>query len=343
MLFYISKKKEYNNSLGLECRQLGDFWLFHDRGWIIDGDTARKGTSNNWCLLDFSKGLTISHNNIRDFPLWHGNDSVSNCENLSHLLPTDAKITYDNGWHTSYNTPQISESTVDETKALNLIADVLIDNTRKFNEANDLPLMAPNNTGLDTLLSRSIFDHLGIKYDLFNIDQTKYHDRQLKMYERHWGFNQIQNFDVPSCVISGFYGDEYLLRNPAYVQCLINEDVVQMFDKQDSCYMKHFFNLKYKDKCSKLSTLTKDKVKEMIINDIQVWHIDDVYVFNPYRDMRLLELLNCDIDVISKQVTDGFLSKKLLERFNPALYKLLDKEKNTKEPTWFEDSEYLKK
>ena len=93
MLFYISKKKEYNNSLGLECRQLGDFWLFHDRGWIIDGDTARKGTSNNWCLLDFSKGLTISHNNIRDFPLWHGNDSVSNCENLSHLLPTDAKIT----------------------------------------------------------------------------------------------------------------------------------------------------------------------------------------------------------------------------------------------------------
>ena len=32
-----------------------------------------------------------------------------------------------------------------------------------------------------------------------------------------------------------------------------------------------------------------------------------------------------------------------LERFNPVLYNLLDKEKNTKEPTWFEDSEYLKK
>ena len=107
--------------------------------------------------------------------------------------------------------------------------------------------------------------------------------------------------------------------------------------------MKHFFDLMYKEKCKKLSTLSKDKVKEMIINDIQVWHVNNVYVFNPYRDIRLLQLLNCDTDVIIKQVTDGILSKKLLKKFNPELYKLLDKEKNTKEPTWFEDSEYLKK
>ena len=343
MLFYISKNQEFKNTLQLECKKLGDFWFYHDKGWILDGLTARKGTINNWCLLDFAKGLDISYNSLRDFPIWHNKDSISNCISLDTYLPTDAKIRYNSGWHVTYDLPKLSNNALDETQALNLLANVLIDNTRKFNESNDLPLAIPNNTGLDTLLARSVFDHLGIEYDLFSIDKAKYSNRQMMMYERHWGFNQIQYFDEPTCIISGFYGDEFLLRNPYYVQCLIDDDVNAVFEKIENSYMKHFFNLKYKQKCSDKPKLSKNEVKNMIINDLQVWHIDDVYVFNPYRDTRLLDLLNCHSDIIKKQVTDGYLSKKLLEKFNPTLYNLLDKEKNTKEPEWFEDSEYLRK
>ncbi len=343
MLFYISNKQDYNNNLNLECKKFDDFWFYHDTGWIINDKKVKKGTSNNWCEINFANGVQIKHNEIRDFPLWYNENCCSNIETLENYLPTDAHLKFDGKWHVTYDTPTLGDMKISESEAIELLEGVLIDNTNSFVKSNTLPLAVPDNTGLDTLLARSVFDHLGVDYDLFTINQAKYPNRQVKMYESYWGFNQIQNFDKPTCIISGFYGDEFMLRNPAYVQSFINGDVVDAFDRIESSYMKHFFNLVYKEKCKTLPKLTKDKVKEMIINDIQVWHLDEVFVFNPYRDVRLLQLLNCDEELIIKQVTDGYLSKTLLKKFNPTLCDLLDKEKNTNEPAWFEDAEYLKK
>ena len=343
MLFYISNIKDYHNHLNLQCKKFGDFWFYHDTDCIISGKHAKKGIVNNWCEINFSGGVHIKHNKIRDFPLWYNENSCTNISPLVNCLPTDARLRFDHKWHVTYDTPILGNSKISEAQALELLEEVLIDNTNNFIQRNNLPLMVPDNTGLDTLLSRSVFDHLGIDYGLFTIDKQKYSQRQRKMYGFHWGFNQIQKFDRPTCIISGFYGDEFALRNPAYVQSFIEGDVVEAFDNIESSYMKHFFNLTYKEKCKKLPKISKNKVKDMIINDIQVWHIDDVFVFNPYRDVRLLDLLNTDEEVIIKQVTDGYLSKTLLKKFNPTLSDILDKEKNIKEPAWFEDAEYLKK
>ena len=80
--------------------------------------------------------------------------------------------------------------------------------------------------------------------------------------------------------------------------------------------MRNFFDLVYREKCKKVEPVNVDKVGEMICNDIQVWHINNTMIFTPFKDKRLLSLLECDSDIIIDQVTDGKLSKMVIEFFN---------------------------
>ena len=99
--------------------------------------------------------------------------------------------------------------------------------------------------------------------------------------------------------------------------------------------MKNFFDLAYKEKCSALGPLDITKIKQMICNDVQVWHINNTMLFTPFRDKRLLKLLECSSSVLVNQVTDGKLSKIVIEHFNSDLLNLLDKSKNQNDPDWF--------
>ena len=99
--------------------------------------------------------------------------------------------------------------------------------------------------------------------------------------------------------------------------------------------MRNFFDLVYREKCKKVEPVNVDKVGEMICNDIQVWHINNTMIFTPFKDKRLLSLLECDSDIIIDQITDGKLSKTVIEHFNKDLLKQLDHSKNNNDPSWF--------
>ena len=99
--------------------------------------------------------------------------------------------------------------------------------------------------------------------------------------------------------------------------------------------MKDFFDKFYLEKCKKLKKVSKQLVKQMICNDVQVWHLDNTFVFSPFKDIRFLQLLNCDNETILSQVTDGYISKSLIKKFNVGLVKNIDKAKNVNDPQWF--------
>jgi hypothetical protein len=99
--------------------------------------------------------------------------------------------------------------------------------------------------------------------------------------------------------------------------------------------MREFFDLVYRKKCKKVEPVNIDKLSQMICNDIQVWHINNTMLFTPFKDKRLLKLLECDSNIIVSQVTDGKLSKTVIEHFNKDLLKILDKSKNDNDPHWF--------
>ena len=74
---------------------------------------------------------------------------------------------------------------------------------------------------------------------------------------------------------------------------------------------------------------------QIICNDIQVWHINNTMLFTPFKDKRLLKLLECSSNVIVNQVTDGKLSKMVIEHLNKDLLDLVDTSKNSNDPHWF--------
>ncbi len=339
MNFYITTNNSYDNDLNLNYTKIKNFHIYHDDDWIIDNNILKKGTAQSYCQIKITNKLQILHNDPRDFPLWYNKDSCTTLFALKNYLPVDGTLTYDvNKWHITYkkNYYKTSNQTYDKEKTINFCIKLLVKNTKKFLSKNNKKLIIFDSNGLDSLLARSIMDYLKVKYTLTDIKKLQYTNLQNKLIEKYYGFNQIQLFAEPTCIISGFYGDEYLLRSPSYVQGLIKQDVIKIFEKHSDCYMKKFFEVIYKEKCKKIKPQSKQKLKEMIANDIQIWHIDKTYVFSPFKHMKFLELLNCNNDIIKKQVTDGWLSKKLIEYFNPKLVSKIDKFKNMNDPFWFE-------
>ena len=277
---------------------------------------------------------------MRDFPLSYNKHTCSNFIKLNNGVPVDGILKYDNKWHLTYQKNFYNElnNIVSENEAIDIIKEVLIDNTKTFLKDNTLDILVPNNNGLDTLTARSVLDYLKVDYKLFDIKKLDYKKLQNTLEKDYWGFNQIQEFESSKCVITGFYGDEYILRNPYYVQNLLKnrgEDLVEIFDAKKECYMKNFFNLAYREKCKKINPIDISKLSEMICNDIQAWHINNTMIFTPFKDKRLLQLLNCNNDTIISQVTDGKLSKLIIEYFNKDLLSLLDHSKNSTDPSWF--------
>ena len=338
MNFVITKRNDYGNPFGLRLVKFGDFYFFHDDQWNVEDGKAYKGIPTNFCEIDFSvkDQISLRHNTQRDFPLWYDDDSCTNMSKLHNYLPADAELKYNNGWHVTYDSSwkDTNDYTMSRSVAIQLAKDVLIDNVSKFAQTNTMPVLAPDSDGLDTLLVRGVFDHLGVEYQLFDLKNRR---SKLQRYLgiEYYGFVQVQDFDTPTCVLSGFYGDEYLLRSPSQTQMLIDDDLVELFDATEKSYMKGFFNQIYRDKCMKISKRPKSEVKEIMYNDIQVWHVDRTFVFTPFKDQRLLALLDCDQQTMISQQIHGDLSMELIEHFNPSLLGNLSEQKNSTEPYWF--------
>jgi len=342
MNFFITKDSNYSNNLNLNFLKYKNFNLFFDNGWEINENKLYKGTSNNFCEIILEQSIRFNHNKLRDFPLWFNEATCTNIVELENYVPVDGVLTFENGIpQVSYiqNFYETEDRKLNEFEVLNLIKEVLLENMNKFLLTNNKKIFVPNNNGLDTLVVRSILNFLKVDYQLFDIQKLNYTLLQKTLEKKYYGFNQIQLFKEPVCVITGFYGDEYMLRNPYYVQSLIRDndtDLVEVFKKNKSCYMHNFFSQVYQKKCSTITKKeSKQKIKEMICNDIQVWHIGNTFLFTPFKDFRLLELLNCDNITIISQVTDGILSKKVIEYFDPTLLKNVDHKKNSNDPYWF--------
>jgi len=332
MNFYITKDKLYKNPLGLQMFQHKDLVIYIDQGWSIKDNILSKGTTNNWCSISLGQTIEISHNDLRDFSLWYDENSATTLTPLSNTVPADGYLKYDNQWTVSYRNMYHDLAAPDDV--IDFVSRILVDNTKQFTANNSLPLIVPNNHGVDTLLARGLLDFVGANYMIQDISKKEYGPLQQQLELTHYGFNQVQEYDRPTALVTGFYGDEFLLRNPYYLQSL-GIDTAAEFDKTPHCYMRMFYDLVYRAKCANTPKQSVRKVSEMICNDQQVWHWNNTYIWTPFKDVRLLNLLLCDKDLILPQMTNAELSKNLIKRFNPDYLQLVDTFKNNNDPDWF--------
>ena len=157
-----------------------------------------------------------------------------------------------------------------------------------------------------------------------------------ELLKNHWAFTQVKEKDN-SIIVTGFYGDEWVLRNPYYAHVLLSQrgiNIIDEFDKIKDCYMKgHFEN--YREKCVSKSEMAVEELISQICNDFQIWHLNSTKFLSPLKHISLLNLLTADNQTIIDQVTDAKLSKSIIEKCNPSLLRLIDNRKNQSDPGYF--------
>lgn len=326
----------------LEKHQSRNGWnIYLDEGWSKTEDYFFKGFRTSWCKIYFDPIIRIESNKLRDFPIYYNDNTVSNFQKCESMVPVDGTLQIDKNVKVSYQDnfyPKITREHQTFKECFDLLYDAVIENVGTFASTNKRKVMMPKQGGIDTLTCRSVFDYLNVDYEVFDLPNSAPSMSKLSnaLAENHWGFKQINEYN-DSVVVTGFYGDEWVLRNPYYAHVVLSSrgvSITDTFDNIDKCYMKEYFE-QYRNKCSAQSVLSTEKLITQICNDFQIWHVNQTYFFSPLKHISLLTLLSADTETLLGQVTDAKLSKAIIEKCNPKLLDLIDPLKNQNDPVWF--------
>ena len=324
-----------------------DWFIYLDKGWTKNENYFYKGFSSSWCKIYFDPIIRIESNKLRDFPIYHNNDSVSNFKKLDKIVPVDGVVEIDKKINVTYQEnfyPRISTKQLSFKESHEILYDALIENVGTFASSNKKTVYIPEHSGSDTLTVRSVFDYLNVEYETVKISN---HTPTLSKLGHilsmdFWGFTQIQE-KKDSVVVTGFYGDEYVSRNPKFVNALLDQRGYNMFDEVDkigNCYMKKYMN-SYRGDMKDYTNISLEKLMSMICNDYQIWHLNSTSFLSPLKHPELIKLLGADNETVIGQLTNAELTKSIIEKCNPDLFKKMDKEKNHSDPKWFSNPEYL--
>jgi len=340
--FYCAKTDIKSPYFDLVKHNIENGWfLYLDKGWTRIENYFYKGFSSSWCKIYVEPTIRVETNKLRDFPIYYNKDTISNFKKLDNILPVDGIIEIDKEIKISYIEnfyPRITNVQQTFKECHELLYDALIENVGSFAANNKKTVYIPVQGGIDTLTVRSVFDYLGVDYKTFDLPskQPELSKVGTELAKIHWGFQQIQEQE-DSVIVTGFYGDEWILRNPYYAHVIMSSrgvDITEEFDKTENCYMKGYFE-NYRKKCSTPSNTSIEMLMIQICNDFQIWHLHNTYFLSPLKQTSLLTLLSADTQTVIDQVTDAKLSKSIIEKCSPKLLGLIDPLKNQHDPVWF--------
>ena len=350
MFFCISTVQHQPSQYLSEENAVGNFFLQTDKGWkrhdnifykgyCLEGRLSEKvknkdfvSVKGNYAIIDLDDPA-IYYDDCRSFPIFHNESILTNIatENTQQVW-LDSDVFYRNGWSSVFNSNKnIKFDPSKQLYSFDYMVDFVCDYMAKCVQNLDveLPIYVANSNGVDSTIVRSALDYVGKTYKL--VESTK-------DTEELWGYRQLHYSSTPHIQATGYCGDEILLRNPQYVQWLLEPygiDLAQEYDKHKHTYMLGFFNKNYREKIKKstydCSTRQKsfDHVKSWVSNDYQMWHIDDVLTFTPFRNKDLIEIqMYADTDALIRQCVHADLSKEIIKKLNPKNLQFLSANKN---------------
>jgi hypothetical protein len=341
--FYkVSSQAQNYPYLDLTRYRCNNGWnLYLDKGWTKTENYFYKGEKSSYCKIYVDPVVRIETNKLRDFPIYHNETEISNFKKLDNIVPVDGvvevdqdiKIQYQKGFY-----PRIATKPISFKDCHDILYDAVIENVGTFASMNKRPVYIPKQGGIDTLTVRSVFDFLGVDYQIFDLPKEAPVPSSLKaeLAKNYWGFNQVEEKEN-AVIVTGFYGDEWVLRNPYYVHALLSSRGINLtseFDGRTSCYMKNYFE-HYREKCSQDPNITVEELISQICNDFQIWHVNDTRYFSPLKHESLIDLLTADSETVIEQITDAKLSKSIIEKCSPGLLDLVDSTKNKHDPDYF--------
>ena len=360
VFFHLSKQQHSQNTVYSQFHLVNNWFISLDKGWHRTGNTFFKGYALAKDLKDIANDSSTSHNvedyyfpmydgnyvildldtvsikfdNCRSFPLFYKDDTLSNLEfdNCKNIY-FDGTAVYVSQWQWDEVEENILEYNPNtELTTYNQLVDFVCEHMIYCAEnlITDLPIFAADSNGVDSNIVRSAFDYVGKSYKLVSSNA----DPETNL----WGYKNIHYSKEPHVQLTGYCGDEILLRNPLYCQWQLDPygiSLAEEYDKYDHTYMLGFFNAHYRKKLANPQYKFKDlkhsflHTRNIICEDFQMWHKDEIITFTPFRNLQLIEkCLYAEPDAIVRQCVHGDISFDVIRRLNPKNLDHVSKYKN---------------
>lgn len=358
MFFHISKQN-FNHQILEELYTVKNFFVGLDSGWQRHNDVFFKGyatkhdllnkvktrnfspVQGSYCILDFTNNFNIHVDTDRSFPISFDDDFVTNIPSVGkkHAY-IDGSVSYQNNrfeWVPYSHTKFSAHPEINFEQCVDITIECLLDYFKDF--VFDKPIYCGDTQGVDTGVLQSVMDYLNIKYTTG--DRNISYQAPESAKQLGWGFKNNIYIDN-TFVVTGYYGDEFVLRNPGFVNYILSHSGIDLnaeFDKRPDCYMKVFYDTRYRDKITKqqddlhFDTLyqARYEVYNIMVNDNQIWHYGNTLNLIPFRNFDMARiLLHADCDTIIKQVTQAEINKTIIERLSPTRLDNILKYKNTR-------------
>lgn len=368
MFFSISKTKLEN----FPCAHyIGDFVINTDNGWQqVDTDNISivyKGYidhcdinkhivdivnhtqpiyTGNFCAFVLIDGqIQIKSDLYRGFPIYIGDDSITNLVSKNYTAWADSLITV----HSDLTTTETKFDLIGDIDTSPMSVDHVVDEitkildykTKSFLAHNTLPIRVFLSGGVDSMLVYSFLKKHTDNYELVKCSHIDYDYFWLKNsgdISKFWGYNQIHHWQDPCVLTSGAPGDEFMLRSPTTSDLWLKAHGMQITDllsdpKWESCFHANYFNkpANYSILQQQITTTpTPWELCNIIVNDWQHWHLGNTLTWTPLRDLEIFKLmLRLPINVAIEQIMNSSLSIQIIEHNCPGLNLALSDYKNT--------------
>ena len=337
---------------------------YEDSGWVISmdrgwkqsshGDSVcfHKGIQGNSCTIAVSDGgWTLETSDLRTFPIWTDEieERVANCVPLHRRIHQFNTISYDQGLNIRYTEPEWYDRLertlhlMDRTDALDTMCQWLV---LRAEQLPDMPIKCAYTGGVDTAVIMSALKYAKRDFTVVNeITHTKQPNHEYIWSHNQqaggtfWGYDQLADTQEPHIQATGFWGDEWLQRNPLYVHLYLQQwdrNITQEFDQAGKSYMLGFFNEGYREKIADLvpEPNPRKSMMQRMTNDFQMWHMDECLTWTPFCDREVLEIsLTLDPDTVIDQCVNAGFSRNLIRRLgNEKMLDVLNVNKNNRIP-----------
>jgi len=312
-----------------EQHRVGEWVFSTDRGWTThrssSGIRLEKGLGDVNCVLTSDgRNWQITTKALRRFPLWRSDsgDTVSNLLVTDNQIHNPHAVSYSDGQLQTQigHNPLINDQPMDRNTAEEQLCDDLVRQVDDL-KVHDMPIIAPNSRGADCALVRAVLDYSGVEYTSQKISDQTLDLTRLSGQHRFRFYGQLLNDGSRHIQATGFNGDAYMSRLPIYVALYLrkwNIDLTAEFDKAGATYMRNSFDKDYRGRITVHPEDPDSKLIDMMINDFQVWHIDECLTWTPLTDTKIMETcLRIDPETAIDQCLNAGLTRSLIKRLSP--------------------------
>jgi len=234
-------------------------------------------------------------------------------------------------------------SPMSEDDAITAIDSVIDNNFKNILSKNKDPIIVMITGGIDTILGFSYLKKYTDNYKILtyeHIDFTDFICKNWALFKKRNSSEGFLHFNGSNLILAGGWGDERLLRDPRICNLnfkLHNSSILSEIEQHSGEYQYLIsqtpaYKAGYLEQDSYPIMNEFETFNEMYNINIHVrgWgHVEENLYFSPLKDLQITNyMLRLPYDVQKKQLFDGYLSKKLIERNDPDLLNYISKYKN---------------